>query len=68
MAENVSDIVELKSGIAFLHEQVRNSESLNSFNRNISSVKADFQSSHEAPRSPLRVMHEHFHPITMLNR
>ena len=30
-------------------------------------VKADFQSSHEAPRSSLRVMHEHFHPITMLN-
>jgi hypothetical protein len=29
--------------------------------------KADFQSSHEAPRSSLRVMHEHFHPITMLN-
>ena len=31
-------------------------------------LKADFQSSHEAPRSSLRVMHEHFHPITMLNR
>ena len=30
-------------------------------------LKADFQSSHEAPRSSLRVMHEHFHPITMLN-
>ena len=30
-------------------------------------VKADFQSSHEVPRSSLRVMHEHFHPITMLN-
>ena len=30
-------------------------------------IKADFQSSHEAPRSSLRVMHEHFHPITMLN-
>ena len=30
------------------------------------SLKADFQSSHEAPRSSLRVMHEHFHPITML--
>ena len=30
-------------------------------------VKVDFQSSHEAPRSSLRVMHEHFHPITMLN-
>jgi hypothetical protein len=30
-------------------------------------VKADFQSSHKAPRSSLRVMHEHFHPITMLN-
>jgi hypothetical protein len=29
--------------------------------------KADFQSSHEAPRSSLRVMHEHIHPITMLN-
>ena len=25
-------------------------------------LKADFQSSHEAPR-----MHEHFHPITMVN-
>jgi hypothetical protein len=33
----------------------------------ISPIKADFQSSHEAPRSSLRVMHEHFHPITMLN-
>ena len=31
-------------------------------------LKADFQSSHVAPRSSLRVMHEHFHPITMLNR
>jgi hypothetical protein len=31
-------------------------------------LKADFQSSHEAPRSWLRVMREHFHPITMLNR
>jgi hypothetical protein len=31
-------------------------------------VKADFQSSHEAPRSSLRVMYEHFPPITMLNR
>jgi hypothetical protein len=31
------------------------------------SLKADFQSSHEAPRSSLRVMHEHFHPIIMLN-
>jgi hypothetical protein len=30
-------------------------------------LKADFQSSHEAPRSSLRVMHDHFHPITMLN-
>ena len=30
-------------------------------------LKADFQSSHEAPRSSLRVIHEHFHPITMLN-
>ena len=30
-------------------------------------LKADFQSSHEAPRRSLRVMHEHFHPITMLN-
>jgi hypothetical protein len=30
-------------------------------------VNADFLSSHEAPRSSLRVMHEHFHPITMLN-
>jgi hypothetical protein len=30
------------------------------------SLKADFQSSHEAPRSSLRVMHEHFHPMTML--
>ena len=30
-------------------------------------LKADFQSLHEAPRSSLRVMHEHFHPITMLN-
>jgi hypothetical protein len=30
-------------------------------------VKADFKSSHEAPRSSLRVMHEHFYPITMLN-
>ena len=30
-------------------------------------LKADFQSSHEAPRSSLRVMHEHFHPITMRN-
>jgi hypothetical protein len=29
--------------------------------------KADFQFSHEAPRSSLRVMHEHFHPIPMLN-
>ena len=28
-------------------------------------VKADFQSSHEAPRC--ECMHEHFHPITMLN-
>ena len=28
-------------------------------------VKADFQSSHEAPRC--KCMHEHFHPITMLN-
>ncbi len=37
MAENVSDIVGLKSGIA-IPEQVRNSESLNSFDRNISSV------------------------------
>ena len=30
-------------------------------------LKADFQSSHEAPRSSLRVMYDHFHPITMLN-
>ena len=30
-------------------------------------VKAVFQSSNEAPRNSLRVMHEHFHPITMLN-
>jgi hypothetical protein len=30
-------------------------------------LKAGFQSSHEAPPSSLRVMHEHFHPITMLN-
>jgi hypothetical protein len=30
-------------------------------------LKADFQSSHESPRSSLRVMHEHFHPIAMLN-
>jgi hypothetical protein len=30
-------------------------------------VKADFQSSHEALCSSLRVMHEHFHSITMLN-
>ena len=28
-------------------------------------LKADFQSSHEAPRC--ECMHEHFHPITMLN-
>jgi hypothetical protein len=35
--------------------------------RVFSYLKADFQSSHEAPRSSLRVMHEHFHPITMLN-
>ena len=36
--------------------------------KNIFSIglKADFQSSHEAPRSSLRVMHEHFHPMTML--
>jgi hypothetical protein len=33
----------------------------------LQSLKADFQSSHEAPRSSLRVMHEHSHPITMLN-
>jgi hypothetical protein len=30
-------------------------------------LKAVFQSSHKAPRNSLRVMHEHFHPITMLN-
>jgi hypothetical protein len=30
-----------------------------------SAGKADFQSSHEAPRC--ECMHEHFHPITMLN-
>ena len=36
-------------------------------NVHVKIVKADFQSSHEAPRSSLRVMHEHFHPITMLN-
>jgi hypothetical protein len=34
----------------------------------VDTLKADFQSSHEAPRSSLRVMHEHFHPIKMLNR
>jgi uncharacterized Zn-finger protein len=38
----------------------------NRFSR-LGSLKADFQSSHEAPRSSLRVMHEHFHPIVMLN-
>ena len=33
----------------------------------IKPLKGDFQSSHEAPHSSLRVMHEHFHPITMIN-
>jgi hypothetical protein len=46
---------------------------INAFKMNLLKVmqckalKADFQSSHETPRSSLRVMHEHFHPIAMLN-